>query len=153
MNVRSLTLPDIPEVCAGAARIHALSAYAHMDYDPAVFAATLTTAFSNPDRAFAEVIVDGGEIVGLLLAACPQSWFGKDRMAADALLYLLPKKWGRGGFALKKIIGRYEFWARGLGAKMITLATTTGIHPDKTASFFERCGFAKVGSLHAIRVE
>lgn len=152
MNVRPLTLPDIPAVCAGAARIHALSLYAHMDYDPAVFAATLTTAVSHPERAFAEVIEHGGEPIGLLLAACPQSWFGKDRMAADALLYLLPEYWGKAGGSLKKIISRYEFWARGLGARVITLATTTGIQPEKTESFYERCGFAKVGSLHAIRV-
>lgn len=153
MNVRPLTLPDIPEVCAGAARIHALSTYAHMNYSESEFAGSLTTAVSHPERFFAEVIEHDREHAGLLLAACQKSWFGTDMMASDILFYLLPEHWNRGGFALKKIVGRYEFWARERKAKVIPLGCSTGIQAERTGRTFEKLGFPRVGSLHAIRVE
>lgn len=121
-----------------------------MRYDEAHVMQIGYTALEGPSPLFLQAIIHiETEIpVGFLLACVTCSFFGPDLVANDLVLCIEPEYRGKCGMAIKQLTERYKNWARGVGAKRIYLATSTGIEPEHTRLAYEACGFHVIGTIH-----
>lgn len=123
--------------------------FRNMDYDYMKVAEMGAAAIHDSDRLFLRVIVNSDDVaVGMLLCELQDSYFGKDKVAMDRLLVLEPLHRGHCMRQIQQVIGEYKDWARSNGAKLVMLATTTGIESDKTKMLFEYLDFAQIGTVH-----
>jgi hypothetical protein len=90
------------------------------------------------------VAIDKKEMVGVMIARCNVSSWGV-LTAYDSFTFA--KRPG----VLDKLIKRYIAWAKGKGAKLISMANTAGIN-ERFDRLIERCGIPRAGSTF-MRVE
>jgi len=88
-------------------------------------------------------INDAGRMVGLCVAAIGSFFFSPRQVVDLALLYVSPEN--RGGRAAKRLVESLEQWAVSRGIPDVQLSQRTGVDIDKTARFFEGCGYKLSG--------
>lgn len=152
ITTRPLTRPDIPAMLDGCERLHAESRFARMEFDRSDMEALIETGLIVPEHFFCEVITSEGQFAGALFATVGKSFFGNDKWAQDIVFFVLPEFRGHCVWALRRIGAHYQAWAQERGAKVIDLKAATGINPERTARFFERLGFPRVGSQHSLEI-
>lgn len=105
--------------------------------------------YIKSDGGLALVAVnDKKYVVGMFLGCISQSFFGKDIIASDTLLYV--DKEHRGGFHGASMIKKFVEWSKLSGAKQIRPGVSTG---DEVASkVYERLGFKNVGLNFCLEV-
>lgn len=86
---------------------------------------------------------DAGRMIGLCVAAIGQFFFSARQVVDLALLYVCPEN--RGGRAAKRLVQALEQWALNQGIRDVQLSQRTGLDMDRTARFFEGCGYKLTG--------
>lgn len=146
--VRQTRPEEIPHLIEMGRKLHGSSLFKDMDYDVDHTFSICNAALNYPDKFFFNVIAVDDVPVGMLLAAMNVTFFGKDVVANDLLLFIEEEHRHMCGEALQEITRRYKHWATHYNARRIYLATTTGIEPERTREVFEKCGFHQVGTIH-----
>ena len=149
-TVRMVHRDEIDYMISMGSRLHKESAFRDMDYDYETIVPIVRSAVAGAPNLFFHCIVHvPTEVpVGMLLAVVMKSYFGKDYVANDMLLYVDREHRGLVGAELRELIDDYNMWARQRGAKRVYLSSSTTIDPDRTEKLFEACGFHKIGTLH-----
>ncbi len=92
---------------------------------------------------YAAIAERDGVPIGAVAAYTLPCHFSDGFVAFDLFVYVEPEH--RGGKAAFLLIDSYEKWAKQHDVIEICLGVSTGIHPEKTGSFYERLGYEKVG--------
>lgn len=152
-HVRNARMDEVPLLVTMGYKLHRESStFRHMDYDVKKVAELGARAVLDESELFLRVIANKSDdvAVGMFLACMSTSYFGKDRVANDMLIMVEKEHRGHCYYQLQEIAGEYKLWARERGAKVIWLATSTGIETDKTSMLFASLGFPPVGKLHGL---
>lgn len=150
--VRPIKLAEIRPMVAAGEVLHRQSAYGHMTYDRLRVERLALSAMSHPNEFFLQVITYHDQPCGVLFARISDSWFGPDKVTRDLVFFIVPEMQGKCRIALQQIVDNYREWATACGVKMVNLACSTQIKPEKTRALFETLGFPQTGSLHALTV-
>lgn len=86
---------------------------------------------------------DAGKMIGLCVAAIGSFFFSPRQVVDLGLLYVSPAN--RGGRAAKRLVQALELWAVSQGIPDVQLSQRTGLDMDRTARFFEGCGYRLTG--------
>lgn len=139
--IRDARVTDWPQLAALGERLLAKTPYSQtaMDREQALhtYGQCLHSALG-----FAKVSVDGDKITGVLLGIVDRLWWSKARYATDLVFYCED---GKSGLPLLR---SFVTWAWTVpGVIEVTCAQSSGIHVERTAVLYRRCGFTKVGDL------
>lgn len=141
MLVRAATRSDLPDLVAWGKLMHEESDYRTMPFDKEQIEKLAEMVFTCPSQFCAFMIEGEGFFVGQI----SESFFSKQKIAYDILLFVLPEK--RGGSAAVKLIKAYEEWAQDNEAAYAQLGVTTGIDEHRTLCFYKRMGYNQFGTL------
>jgi GNAT superfamily N-acetyltransferase len=96
----------------------------------------------------AETEVNGEtRVVGFLVAAAIETFFGPDRFTEDLAFYVMPGF--RGTSAAIRMLTLLEAWSEMVESKRIRIGVTTGINGDVAGRFLLRMGYADGGALYS----
>lgn len=139
MKLRHPNPLDIEGILRLAKEMHAESWYSSFDFDETKMRGFVEDLCG--DTEFLALVLEHEEdgVVGFLLAADTEHFFGRDRYACDIALYMTPKH--RGGIGVMRMIKAYEAWGRIRGVKELHLGISTGIAAERTGKFYERLGY------------
>lgn len=140
---------DIPQMVELGMALHHESTYRDRDFDADTLSENLKNMIDN-HHAFAVVSEIDNRIVGAFLGGIAQDWFGKDMVAFDYTLFVLPEY--RQGTIAFRMINSFIKWAENKRVKKIQMGITTNIHPEQTARFYESFGFAPKGQMFEMEV-
>lgn len=143
MIVRPLEERDLPACVHLGARMHEESDYRDMEYSPEQCAALGRRAMTDPDYAWF-VVVSGEEVIGMIGGYVCKSFFGRDKVSQDFVVYVAPEH--RGGRAFIALVRAFVAWAEQAGARKIHLASSAAI--TDVDGLYSRIGFDKIGSIH-----
>lgn len=148
-RVRVPAMEEIKYLMSMARRVHDNSAFRTMDFDDDQVEKLGCKAIAEKYMFF-QIIehVPTNVPVGMLMACLQQTYFGRDLVANDMLLWIEEEHRGRCFDAIKYITAQYRDWAQASGAKRVYLGTSTGIDPERTRKVYEACGFHQIGTLH-----
>lgn len=90
------------------------------------------------------IVFDNQKPVGFLWGFCCAMPWNPAKLAMDTLLYVEPEY--RGSRAAFKLVQAWELWAREQGATSVQLSVASGIHEERTASFYQRMGYNHIGT-------
>lgn len=127
--------------------MHEESCYSSLNFDPERVLDRCNQIFDNPGTMIGNVVIDNGQIVGMMGGYIAPYDYGDDMIASDILVYVTPDY--RGSTAFIKLIRAYVAWALPL-AKLVFLTQTTGINPDVVSDLYQRLGFRPVGANHCL---
>lgn len=151
--VREARMDELYHLVEMGDRMHKESStFRHMNYDYNKVAQLGATAMQDDSELFLRVIArkENDVAVGMFLARIDTSYFGTDRIASDLLIMVEKEHRGHCYYQMQEIAREYKSWARERDAKIIWLATSTGIETDKVSMLFSSLGFPPVGKLHAL---
>jgi hypothetical protein len=151
MRVRFMEEQDIPAIITLGRLMHREAPeYADFQFDENKLERLAQVCLSTSDWStiIAETEVDGETaIVGFLVAAAVETFFGPDRFTEDLAFYVMPKF--RGSSAAIKMLTLLEAWSNVVGVKRIRIGITTGINGDVAGRFLVRMGYADSGALYS----
>lgn len=142
--IRNATTADIPIMLDLGEAMHAESRYARFPWNRDKVA-ELIRALIASDDGLALVDEMGGMIVGGILAAIEDSFFGPARFACEFAVFAEPS--ARGGMVGARLLRAYVAWAREQGAALIQAGITTGVTEKSSARLYSVVGFYPVGTL------
>lgn len=142
--IRNATHDDIPTMIALGEAMHAESRYARFPWNSERVAALIATLIDSDD-GLALVAEEGGEIIGGILAAIEESFFGPARFACEFAVFVRPD--ARGGMVAARLLSTYAQWARERGAELVQAGITTGVATESSARLYSMVGFQPVGQL------
>ena len=96
---------------------------------------------SNPTIFVAEA--SDGDVVGFMLASIQPFPFMSGLWTNIELIYVTPVK--RGTRAAAELLSTFDAWSERIGAKMSMGGNANKLHSERTASFFEKFGFQRLG--------
>jgi len=137
-----MQLCDVSQVVALGLEMHEESPV----FNQSIFSTQKVTSFlyhslSVPDEMCVFVNQDGEGITGGIIAMSYENWYGPEREAADVALFVATHK--RGGMLAARLIRAYESWAKSVGASVVNLGVSTGVHVTKTTALFNRLGYSE----------
>lgn len=144
MEIRDITEEDLPTIVRLSQAMHADSTFSSMDFDPLVIGRTLLELMTR-DNGLAITAEHEGRLVGMLGAFVMPCFFGKEQVAEDVGLFVIPDK--RGSLAASALIRRYLAWAKERGAKRVTLANSAGTEDVAFQKLCGRLGMQRAGSV------
>lgn len=147
--IRPFEITDLPVMIDLGSVMHRESAYRDLDYSKDKLLALGTEAIENPDTYYAVIAEDGEFIQGMFCGFLMEHFFGRDKLAADLLVYVHPKY--RGGTLLVRMLKAFEKWAVENGAKEMRMGITTELHQERTGKLYDKLGFPQIGTLHKKR--
>ncbi|AWD90613.1 aminoglycoside acetyltransferase [Pseudomonas phage Njord] len=143
MKVRQATLLDMLIIAPLAAN-YAAEVKTHSEY-PVILDYSLEQAAKTILMGGCFLIVfDNHKPVGFLWGFCCAMPWNPAKLAMDTLLYVEPDY--RGSRAGYKLVMAWEAWAREQGATSVQLSVASGIHEERTASFYQRMGYTHIGT-------
>ena len=142
--IRNANHDDIPTMIALGEAMHAESRYGRFPWNSEKVAALIATLIDSDD-GLALVAEDGGEIIGGILAAIEDSFFGPARFACEFAVFVRPD--ARGGMAAARLLRAYGLWALDGGAALVQAGITTGVATESSARLYSAVGFEPVGQL------
>ena len=95
------------------------------------------------------VLVDGSEVVGLVVAYCSPTIFSFDTIAIDNFLWIAQAY--RSLRSVGELIRGYKEWAHARGAVITAASFTGGIKPELMDMLLRRHGFTRIGALYHLR--
>lgn len=142
--IRPANLYDIPALLDLGERMHAESPrFSRLTFSRARLHDTLRMLIDNP-LGFVWVAEEEQLIGGMVAMASPH-WASTDLIATDLALFIEPSR--RGSLAPVRLINRYRWWGREIGAVITQVGCTTGVETEKTAQLFERLGLTRCGVI------
>lgn len=147
--IRPATVEDIPALLA-------MGVYAHQEapqyrirqYDQAKAATLFERLIGGDGVVFVSDIK--GIVVGALAGGVSEDWFGPDKMAYNLALYVDPD-WRQGTHAWR-LIAAFKHWAKEMGATVIQMGISTGLHPEETGRLYQAAGFTPIGGMYELEV-
>ncbi len=140
--IRPAEQADIVDLLALCYKMHKESSYSNMDYNMEQMGSVLSQLISS--RQCVIVSESEGKITGMFVGYKSQSFFGKDWVANDLLLYVLPEH--RGGITAARLIKAFTEWAeRQPEVKQIRPGISTGEVGEKAIGLYERLGYRRAG--------
>lgn len=88
---------------------------------------------------------DGDRIVGMMGGIVVEHFFSRALTASDLVLYVLPQH--RGSSVAVRLVRQFEQWAIAAGACEVVLSVGTELQAERTATLFERLGYARSGIM------
>lgn len=148
--IREARNDDLEQLLILGWEMHQESRYRDLEYSLEKSAEFFQMAIERSDYLFL-VSEKAGELVGGFIGFCTAQWFSDEKTAGDLVLYLQPEH--RGGMHAARLVKKYIEWAKaqGVNDQYIGLGITTGIHTDKTKSFYQLIGFDEVGIIMSYR--
>ena len=144
MIVRQATLLDLLSL-APLADLYAQEAKGHdeftVDLEHCLSNAAMT--IMSDDGCFL-VAYEGNQPVGFLWGYAMSMPWSKKKVAFDNLLYTIPAK--RNGKAGVMLMKEWESWAKERGAVAVQISIASGIHEEKTISFYKKMGYSYIGT-------
>lgn len=138
--IRPMLLCDISQVTSLGRRMHEESPiYSKNIFDPQKVIHLLHHSLSIPQEMCVLINVEDDVVNGGIIGISQENWYGPDREASDVALFIHKDK--RGGMLAARLIRAYESWAKSIGAKVINLGVSTGIHVEKTTALYKRLGY------------
>lgn len=139
MKLRHPNPLDIEGIIRLAKEMHAESWYSSFDFDEVKMRNFVEDLCG--DTEFLALVLEHEKdgIVGFLLAADMEHFFGRDRYACDIAIYMTPAH--RGGIGAMRMIKAYEAWGRIRGVKEIHLGISTGVAVERTGKFYQKLGY------------
>lgn len=151
MRVRFMEERDIPAVITLGSLMHREAPeYADFRFDEGKLEHLAWVCLSERDWSaiVAETEVNGEtRIVGLLVAAAVETFFGPDKFTEDLAFYVMPGF--RGTSAAIKMLTLLEAWSVAIGVRRVRIGITTGINTDVAGRFLLRMGYADSGALYS----
>lgn len=92
------------------------------------------------------------ERIGLFVAQRCTPFYSDQYFARDIILVVRPEMRKRYPQCALLLLKNYRRWAIDGGCKLAMLSTISGIEMDRTAEFFERLGFKKLGTFHSLEL-
>jgi hypothetical protein len=128
--------------------------YTHMAFDKEKSAFFFAKGINKEKQWFLRVIVEKveGTVVGFILCVCEPSIFGPDKIAYDVTIMVDEAHRGKCTKQVVQLIYDYKEWALKEGAKVVKMGVSSLINIEKAELFFDKLGFTKIGSQHAIIV-
>jgi len=145
IKVRKAELSDAPNILKLCVKFHQSSLYKNYDLSQNKLLGVIQYSISG--EAFCWVIEEGSNIIGFMMGCVDEHWFGKDRIANDLAIYLLPNKRKYAFSALTRLITQFEKWAVDQGAAEVCVATSSGTDTKAYQSFLNRKGYTTIGYL------
>lgn len=124
------------------AEMHQESSYKQYSFSRNKTANTLVNLIENR-LGIPLVAVRDGVILGGIVGAVSQHYFGLDMVASDLALFIT-KEERKGRLALK-LLNAFITEAIELGADQIALGNSTGVEAERVKAIYERMGFKHVG--------
>ena len=94
---------------------------------------------------FCKVACSNDTCHGFLVASAAPLGFHDATFVYDRMVYVTPNK--RGSIIARMLIESLEEWANEIGASRIMLGITTGVRTKATERFYNKLGYATVGTL------
>lgn len=89
---------------------------------------------------------DEGKPVGFLWGGCHSLPWSKAKLAVDTILYVVPESRSTSvGYRLMK---EWEEWATNQGAVEVQISIASGIHEEKSITFFNKLGYSHTGTQY-----
>lgn len=95
------------------------------------------------DNACSFVAERSGEVVGMMIVALAERFFGGDLYVTDITLYVKPEH--RGGMAFARLVIAAETWARERGIRDAAFGVSTEIDAQRTVHAYQRLGYTLSG--------
>lgn len=146
-RIREVQPEDFSRLLDMAKAMHAESPeLQELTFDESRAAHTIMAVFATHRADYnGWVMLTEGQIVGALFAYCSDTFYSRDLVAGDLVVYVSPEH--RGNRAVVKMIRAYEAWARERGAKIIYLGVSTGTNTERSQRLFERLGYRAIGPI------
>lgn len=148
MHYRDATHADIPALLDLGASFLAASPYASMLHLQGLDASLRGLLSAGPEHAFAHVacVYDGDEhVVGALLGALSEPWFGSVLTATELAWWVSPAYRGTAGM---RLLRAFEDWAMHHDAQCIALSELTMPGSPDLGVALERHGYRAVEKVH-----
>ena len=99
----------------------------------------------SADTVFAKGVFQGSRLVSVFIGEAADHPFMDVRFASDLFIYSHPDH--RGGISMARLSKLFSSWAKDQGADYCKLEISARTVNDRSAKFFQRSGYADVGSL------
>lgn len=142
--IREAEPSDVAALVDLAEQMHAESRFAFMPFCAGRVAEMMSIAVMSP-AGFARVIEQDGQIIGAMAGQIGPHIFSEALVAWEYGIFVKPEH--RGGMAAVRLVKAFEDWAVGMGASLIDIGISTGIHTERTGRLYQRLGFSPVGVL------
>lgn len=142
--VRKATHEDVPRLVQLGVAMHAESRYSAFQINTEKGAQFFHAMIDDPN---AIVLVDGEPLCAMFVGYVQPFWWGDELESFDIILYVLPER--RGGAYAARLVTTYAKEAQKRGVSDMKIGQTTGLDSERTGLFFQRMGFAPIGSSFA----
>lgn len=150
IEYRPASYPDVDEIVTlGRFFQREHKAFSALDYYPPKVVDYVMQHIQDPvDELY--LATRGGSIIGMLFASSVPVFFGTSRIGVDGTFYVDPRYRGYG--VGETLLSMYEAWASKHKIPVISIAVTSGIHPDETQALLEKLDYSYVGPNMVKRV-
>lgn len=138
--IRAARFFDIPEIMQIGKKLHeiAITHNTLYDFDDEQAIQACKDFILSEDKLLLVCIRDN-RIVGFFWAALTTPLAGKEIIATDVMLFVLPEY--QGGQTAFNFIKQYEQWAKTKGAKGIELSVSSGVNQSRTLAVYSYFGY------------
>jgi hypothetical protein len=145
MTIRLARADDVPSLVEGGRRMHALTRFRHLDYDPAKVATTFADLIAHGQHKYVFLVAEaaGGRLVGALIGVLEQHIFS-DRLIANVMHFDVLPEARMGGHAVR-LLRAFELWCENRQVVEIGFGINSGEDLERLARFAGRAGYLKVG--------
>lgn len=137
---------DIPKLIDLAESFHEDSAYRDFPIDrPSAYRSLAQCAQMATACLLVAEDRERGQITGFLAGVAQEVWFSRSRCATDLVFV------SRRPSDSIKLVRQFVRWAWGVPRVIeVTMAISSGIHPERTGAFYERLGFTSIGGMYSM---
>lgn len=146
MRVR-LLMPDDGPRMTDMARAAAAESAEGFGFDPEVFERTFVASVTT-GHPTVFVCEQGSWLIGFAVCLIEGFFFTTGISTVLRIIYVTPDK--RGSRAPALLLDEFIRWSDHVGSRRMYLGIDNGLHPDRTARFFERHGARHVGHFMVI---
>jgi len=140
MIVRPVTVDDIPEILDMLRYFREESPEYNYTEDDASFVGPNLEKLITSGIMFGVIDNDNK---GVMLGALSQTWYSRQIDASEQVLFVYPPY--RGGFTAIRLVHKFEERATALGATVLGVGVSSGVHEEQTARMYEKLGFIPKG--------
>lgn len=145
MTIRLARLEDVDALVALGARMHALTRFRALDYQPAKVARALADVIAKGQHKYVFLIATSGDgcIVGGLLGVLEQHLFS-DQLTASVMHFDVLPEARMGGHGVR-LLRALETWCANRKVVEIAFGINSGEDLERLGRFAQRMGYSKIG--------
>jgi L-amino acid N-acyltransferase YncA len=152
-QIRFAQTQDIPLLVEGGSRMHALTRFRHLPFNPQKVAQAFADIIDQGQPKYAFFVAENskGAIVGALIGVAEQHIFS-DAMTASVMHYDVLPEARMGGYGLR-LMRAFEQWAKNRQVAEINFGVNSANNEEELAllrSFALRLGYKKTGESYVL---